>query len=123
MRTAAGILMVAFGLFLLITVISELNRYDFNVYDVAFSLFLIIPAAFIITAGVFCLERKYWKVCFASSLLLLVVSGLLLLILWVLWSLLPPYAPVWWMLVPIPVGILPIVFVCLRRREWQKSQA
>lgn len=62
MRQAAGILMVAFGLFLLITAISDLNRYDFGVNSLAFSLLLIIPAAFIITAGVFCLERKYWKV-------------------------------------------------------------
>jgi hypothetical protein len=48
---------------------------------------------------------------------------LLLFILWVVWSLLSPYAPVWWMVVPIPVGILPIVFVCLRKREWSESKA
>ena len=107
--------MVAFGLFLLITVISELNRYDFDVYDVAFSLFLIIPAAFIITAGVFCLERKYWKVCFASALV-----TLLIMIMW-----LTGYAAdsIWSAWVVSMVGTLPIIFVCLAKKEWQKSQA
>lgn len=114
MRIGAGILMVAFGLFLLITVISKLNRYDFDVYDVAFSLFLIIPGAFIITAGVFCLERKYWKVCFASAL-----GTFLIMIMW-----LTGYAAdsIWSAWVVSMVGTFPIIFVLLTKKEWQVIQ-
>jgi hypothetical protein len=124
MRIAAGILMIIVGIALLVNFVPLLIEDGVGTFDLPFvNLVMVISALFFVAGGVFCLKRKYWRVCFASSLLLLVLLALLLLILWVVWSLLPPYAPVWWMAVPIPVGILPIVFVCLRRREWQKSQA
>jgi hypothetical protein len=114
MRQAAGILMVAFGLFLLITVISDLNRYDFDVYGLVFSLLLIIPAAFIITAGVFCLERKYWKVCFASALVTLLIM--------IVWLTGHAAGSIWLAWVVSVVGTFPIIFVCLTKREWQEIQ-
>ncbi len=124
LRIAAGILMIIVGVALLVSFVPRLIEDGVGTFDLPFvNLVMVISALFFVTGGAFCLRRKYWKVCFASSLLLLVVLALLLLILWVLWLLLPPYAPVWWMVVPIPVGILPIVFVCLRRREWRRSQA
>jgi hypothetical protein len=124
MRIAAGILMIVVGIALLVNFVPRLIEEGIGSYDLpSVNLVMVISALFFVTGGVFCLRRKYWKVCFASSLLLLVLMALLLLILWVLWSLLPPYAPVWWMVVPIPVGILPIVFVCLRKREWSESKA
>jgi len=124
MRIAAGILMMVVGIALLVNFVPRLIKEGIGTYALPFvSLVMVASALFFVTGGVFCLRRKYWKVCFASSLLLLVLLALLLLILWVLWSLLSPYAPVWWMVVPIPAGILPIMFICLRKREWQKSQA
>jgi hypothetical protein len=124
LRIAAGILMIVVGIALLVHFVPLLIEDGVGTFDLPFvNLVMVVSALFFVTGGVFCLMRKYWKVCFASSLLLLVVLALLLLIFWILWSLLPPYAPVWWMAVPIPVGILPIVFVCVRRRDWQKSQA
>jgi hypothetical protein len=122
MRIAAGILMIAVGMALLVNFVPRLIEDGAGSFDLPFvNLVVVISALFFVAGGVFCLRRRYWKVCFASSLLLLVLLAFLLLIFWVLWSLL--YAPVWWMVVPIPVGILPIIFVCLRRRDWQKSQA
>jgi hypothetical protein len=122
MRIAAGILMIAVGMALLVNFVPRLIEEGAGSFDLPFvNLVVVISALFFVAGGVFCLRRRYWKVCFASSLLLLVLLAFLLLIFWVLWSLL--YAPVWWMVVPIPVGILPIIFVCLRRRDWQKSQA
>ena len=122
MRIAAGILMIAVGMALLVNFVPRLIEEGAGSFDLPFvNLVVVISALFFVAGGVFCLRRRYWKVCFASSLLLLVLLAFLLLIFWVLWSLL--YAPVWWMVVPVPVGILPIIFVCLRRRDWQKSQA
>ena len=114
MRIAAGILMVAFGLFLLITGVSHLTGYGFDVYYLASSLLLIIPAIFVITAGIFCLQRKYWKVCFASALVTLVI-----MILW-----LTGYAAdsIWSAWVVSMVGTFPIIFVCLTKKEWQEIQ-
>jgi hypothetical protein len=114
MRQAAGILMVAFGLFLLVTVTSDLNRYDFDVYALAFSLLLIIPAAFIITAGVFCLERKYRRVCFASALV-----SLLIMIMWLTGR---AAGSIWLTWVVSMVGTFPIIFVCLTKTEWEEAQ-
>jgi hypothetical protein len=122
MRIAAGILMIIVGIALLVSFVPRLIEDGVGTFDLPFvNLVMVISALFFVTGGVFCLRRKYWKVCFASSLLLLALLVLLLFILWVVWSLLSPYAPIWWIVVPIPVGILPIVFVCLRRREWQRS--
>lgn len=123
LRIAAGILMIAVGIALLVIFVPRLIEDGVGTFDLPFvNLVMVISALFFVTGGVFCLRRKYWKVCFASSLLLLVLLGLLLLTLWLLWALLPAHTPVWWMVVPIPVGILPIVFVCLRKREWRKAQ-
>jgi hypothetical protein len=106
--------MVAFGLFLLITVVSDVSRYDFSVYGLAFSLLLIIPAAFIIAAGVFCLERKYWKVCFASALV-----SLLIMIIWLTGH---GADSIWLAWVVSMVGTFPIIFVCLTKKEWEEIQ-
>jgi hypothetical protein len=124
MRIAAGIMTMVVGIALLVYFVPLLIEDGVGSYDLPFvNLVMVISALFFVTGGVFCIRRKYWRVCLASSLLLLVILALLLLILWVVWSLLSPYAAVWWILVPIPVGILPIIFVCLRKREWQKSRA
>ena len=124
MRKAAGILLIVFGVALLVIFVPRLIEHGITTYDLPFSnLVMVISASLFVPGGVFCLRRKYWKACFASSLLLLVLSALLLFTLSVLWSLPPPYAPVWWIGIPIPVGILPIIFVCRRKREWSESKA
>jgi hypothetical protein len=122
MRIAAGIMMMVVGIALLVGFVPRLAEDGVGTYDLPFiNLVVVTSALFFVTGGVFCLRRKFWKVCLASSLLLLVLLAFLLLVFWVLWSLL--YAPVWWMAVPIPLGILPIVFVCLRKGEWSESQS
>jgi hypothetical protein len=112
MRQAAGILMVAFALFMLTDAFSGVNPYDINLYGLAFSLLLIIPAAFVITGGVFCLERKYWKVCFASALVTVVVM--------ILWWISQADSMLAW--VVSMVGTFPIIFVLLKKSEWQEIQ-
>lgn len=114
MRKAAGILMVAFALFLLITMISDLNRFGFSVYQLAFSLLLIIPAAFVFTGGVFCLTRRYWKVCYPSALITLLIMFV--------WLIGHAADSIWLAWVVSMVGTLPIIFVTLTKKEWQETQ-
>jgi hypothetical protein len=67
MRQAAGIMLIIFGMFLLNTVVSALRGYGIHVNEIVSNLLMIIPVAFLITGGVFCLMRKYWRVCLASA--------------------------------------------------------
>jgi len=112
MRTAAGILMVAFALFLLIEMVSGVSNYEFGIYNLVSILLLIIPAAFIFTGGVFCLRKKYWPVCFASALV-----TLLTMVIWLLSHATGSIQLTW---VVSMVGTFPIIFVCLRKPEWNE---
>ena len=130
MRITAGILMIIVGSFLLITgVNASIESIGFGIYDSAFvsSLFIAIFAIFRITGGVFCLKRKYWKVCFASALLLFGFSVYFLsafailepapaLYLPDLSLTLPPYG----LILTAVLGIPPLIFICLRKREWEE---
>jgi hypothetical protein len=117
-RKAAGILMVITAIVLLVVVavssaaLGGWITYD-NFMDVLFLVFCLAWVGFIIMGGVFCLQRKHWSLCFTSSLFLLLLMILLSL------SLPPPIT--WVALFLIPGGILPITFVCLKKREWEGS--
>ena len=113
MRKAAGILMIIFGMTMMGIIVGMLIEYGIHACDHAFNLFTIIAVVFFITGGVFCLKKKYWQLCFASSLFLLLYIILVFLL------------PALFLLtlVFIPVGILTIIFVCLRKSEWQEISA
>ena len=105
MRRAAGILMITFG-----GIMTGILVYDgIQVhYHLAFNLPMSSLYVFVITGGFFCLRRKYWKVCFISSLLLIFFT--------------PVFFP--WLLglsfIFIVGGIIPLIFICLRKSEWQE---
>ena len=95
MRIAAGILMII-GAFLGITVLRA-------AYGTIPGLLGWLPwlwAFFVGFGGLYTLKRKEWRLCLTSSILLL-PAGII-----------PPFF----------VGILPIIFVCLRKREWESRQ-
>ena len=110
MRKAAGILMVILGLTIMCRYVDVLGKNDVY-FELHFTLFVIISAVFVITGGLFCLKRKYWVICFISSLffnyyvLIVGTSGVF------------PDFVVWFL---IPLGIVPLIFTCLRKREWQE---
>jgi hypothetical protein len=106
MRRAAGILMVIFGMTAMGIFVYGIQDY----YGLAFNLLMIFSTVFIITGGVFCLKRKYWIVCFISSLLL--PCFVFLLWTWVIPSDLGLFF--------IGGGIISVIFVGLRRREWHE---
>jgi hypothetical protein len=131
MRKAAGILMITYGVktivFLVSFVIREgTHHYPYLIpYPIYWSV-IIISAIFIITGGVFCLKRKYWKICFASSLCLL-----LFMIFDTRLGVPRPVVVLFhiniftWVDIPLSLawGILPQIFVCLRKSEWQEISA
>jgi len=109
MRRAAGILMIIFGVTTMgIFVYGGIQGY----YRLAFILLMSFLAVFVITGGVFCLMRKYWTVCFISSLLLSYSANLLWA--WFFGHLIYLF---------MAGGIIPLIFVCLRKREWQEVSA
>jgi hypothetical protein len=125
MRKAAGILMIIFS-------VATIGFYfEFAGYFVspsnylAVTLFVILSVVPIITGGGFCLKRKYWKLCFAFSLWLLFF--VILFYSPRLSSVIQGQTPVW---LPYgwppcfltPMGILPQIFICLRKREWQEQE-
>jgi len=134
MRKAAGILMITLGTIMgTFVALVELTLGEGSMNYARFILVAIIPAVFVITGGVFCLKRKYWKLCFASSLVLLLLDLYLFLAfnfryppIGPLNSYPPPNATFFppsfldWVLTLS--GILPIIFVCLRKREWQEQE-
>jgi hypothetical protein len=112
MRKAAGVLMVAFALFMLSDAYSGLTHYGLYFYDLTLRLLLIIPAAFIVAGGVFCLERKYWKVCFASALVTVISM--------VVWWISQTDSMLAW--IGSMLGTFPIILVLVRKNEWQETQ-
>ena len=115
MRIAAGILMLILGTTLLVSLVLVFIATGIPAFALAIDLFEILCAAFLVTGGVFCLKRRYWKVCFSSALLAVVIMILVLTG--------PLYNPTWLTWFVIITGILPIVFVCLRKTEWQRPLA
>jgi hypothetical protein len=116
MRQAAGIMLVIFGMLLLNTLVSALRGYDIHVYEIVSNLLMIIPVGFLITGGIFCLQKKYWKVCLASAWF-----AVLIMILWLTGS--HPDAFLWLSWVFSILGTLSIIFVYLTKEEWKEIQS
>jgi len=134
MRKAAGIMLIIYGVSLMIPygLIQIIHLPSYAIQNLLFIIPFIIPGAFVVTGGVFCLKKKYWKLCFASALLAVLI--MIYLIYGMTGGFSPPpgtrfhvsnfawwiWFPIWWILLPIITGILPIIFVCIRKREWQE---
>ena len=120
MRKAAGILMVIFGVATIGIFIFKLRERGYPLDFYSYQEFIIITELVVlfITGGVFCLKRKYWVLCFTSSIFLHF---------WVMVLLTDFFPYSWlnslpWFPYLSPVGILPFIFICLRKREWQKQE-
>ena len=128
MIIAAGILMIIYGVKAIGSLFGFLSEEGFHVFythgsTLALNLIVIITAVFFTIGGVFCLKRKYWKICFASSicLLLFMVYDLHLLfpVMFIAINI-----PSWvHMTLALPWGIIPQIFICLRKSEWQVRYA
>ena len=125
MRKAAGIILIIFGVAAISLFIVNVGGLITNPYEDIVStppdyVYIIIAtlAVFFIVGGVFCLKRKNWRLCFTSSLFLHIFMTLLLVSNLIFF----PWMSFLWLSL-IPVWILPLIFICLRKSEWSESQA
>ena len=114
MRTAAGILLLILGMTLLVSLVLVFMATGIPSFGAALDLLMILYAAFVVTGGVFCLKRRNWIVCLSSALaavvfMIIYLAGPLDTAAWLDWFV-------------IITGILPIIFVCLGKSEWQTPQ-
>jgi hypothetical protein len=114
MRIAAGILMMIIGALLLVCFIVVLIQHSSDFYDPVFDISFMICGAFLVTGGVFCLKKKYWGLCLASALLTIFIMTM--------WSTGSYSSLTWLAWVGSILGILPIIFVCLTKKEWKEIQ-
>ena len=136
MRKAAGIILVSIGVFIICILINVLVVFGIGFFPAPFVpivpqgfivgvllLVLVVAAAFRITGGIFCLRRKYWRVCLASASFAVFFSVLLsggsllgreasLLSGNILMSLIP-----WVMLV---AAVIAVIFILHTKKEWQE---
>ena len=116
MRIAAGILMLIVG-----TAWLGLNaivlRWSYgDVGVLSFYLSFSIAAVFLVIGGALSLKGRYWRLCFYSALLPVIIMIPLAL----LWGRPPAWYFIYlWFL--IPPGILAIIFIGLRRRQWPEA--
>jgi hypothetical protein len=120
LRKAAGILLIIFGVAaigLSIVNVSGLITYYTRYNQLTHPDYLYIITATLgvlfITGGVFCLKRRYWGLCFTSSILIHILMTL---------SIFLPWTYLWWFYL-IPVWILPLIFISLKKSEWAESEA
>jgi len=137
MRKAAGIILItlgvlfACGLIHILAILIMMDRFSILMVimqrpSLVFLLGLAVAAAFRITGGIFCLMRKYWRVCLASALfaVFFVVFNI------VYFSALSPFSwrwpwsdyiymgwPIWVMLV---AAVISVIFVLGTKKEWQE---
>jgi hypothetical protein len=119
MRKTAGIILIIlgmWGLIGLITVLIFLSAPGMNPY-LPFFLWRIICAPFFVIGGVFCLRKKYWRVCLASALLAVfigiaivvapLVEGRHFFMAWQTWML-------------VLGGLISTIFISLTKKEWKE---
>ena len=128
MRRAAGIILIILGLLFLCLMIELLVVFNISFLLASFAgvaplkfipavvpISLVVPVAFHVSGGIFCLRRKYWRVCLASAsfaVLLLVFNPWESLLRGsIIMSLIP-----WAMLV---AAVISVVFISRTRKEWQ----
>ena len=136
MRKAAGIILItlgalfAWGLIDILTTFYSMSNsplIGLTLYPSSVLLLgLLVAAAFLITGGIFCLMRKHWRVCLASTsfaVFSVVFNIVYLLDLYPFYweSSLSYYIytswPIWFMLAG---AVISVVFISYRRKEWQE---
>jgi len=113
MRKAAGILMIIPGAYFMVGSVVLLIQHAIHTDGVGFDMFLMICGAFMVTGGIFCVKKKYWRLCLASASLAIVIamymrftgrSNSIHLLEFLLFA----------------FGSLSIIFVYVTRKEWIK---
>jgi hypothetical protein len=132
MRKAAGIILITLGVyfvyFLITGVVAVGIRLLLGVFAPGagglISRVVVLGsvgfAAFYITCGIFCLRRKYWRVCLASALfaVLLALCDLASGRGWVFSGSIAMGSIPWVVLAAV---LIAVIFIGIRRKEWQET--
>jgi hypothetical protein len=126
MRKAAGIILIVSGIVGAIGLVIHLTGIYFELPRTLYIiLWRIASAALLISGGVFCLRRRYWRVCLASAAVAVFIGAVstidylrsivigrplvreLVNFSWGVWILLV-------------AGVIAVIFITRRRREWSE---
>ena len=123
MRKAAGIILIIFGalgvISLVILLTGLVNTFSFiPVLMLPTILLEIVPSAFFVIGGVFCLRRKYWRVCLASASFAALIGIFVVVTLslgraiflgegWIPW-------------IAVLAAVISVIFISRTRKEWQE---
>ena len=123
MRKAAGIILIIFGALgvrsLVILLTGLVNTFSFIPVQMVPTILLeIVPSAFFVIGGVFCLRRKHWRVCLASASF----AGLIGIFVVVTLSLgRAIYMGEGWIpWIAVLAAVISVIFISRTRKEWQE---
>jgi len=123
MRKAAGIILIIFGALGVIGLVRFLtglvNTLSFIPVEMVPSILIqIVPIAFFIIGGVFCLRRKHWRVCLASASFEAII-GIFVVVMLSLGRAI--YTGEWWRpWIAVVAAVISVIFILRTKKEWQE---
>ena len=129
MRIAAGIILIISGIVGLIGLLMSLTGIYLHLLPyLPRILWRIVSIALLVAGGVFCLKRRYWRACLASALLALFI-GISSTIDYLRYIATNRFGPLsdgpismfWGIWILLLGAVISTIFICLRKKEWQKS--
>jgi len=128
MRIAAGIILIIFGVVGLIGLVLSLSNSGIYLPALPVILWRIGSGALLVIGGFFCLKKRYWGACLASALLALFigVSSTIDMLRYILTTrveplLVGPISMTWGIWILALGAVISTIFICLTKKEWQKS--
>jgi hypothetical protein len=131
MRKAAGIILIIIGVLFLWVLIDVVVAFGISffflghyyliaqaVVAAVVLLSLVVPAAFCVTGGIFCLRRKYWRVCLASASF--AVFSSVFDSVWGARFLSDYISTGWTTWVMLVAEVIAIIFILRTKKEWQE---
>lgn len=108
--------MIIPGAYFMVNSVILLIWYATHTDEVGFYMFFMICGAFMLTGGIFCVKKKYWRLCLASASLAIVVAMYMRLAG-------PSNSINLAAFLLFAFGSLSIIFVYVTRKEWKAVSA
>jgi hypothetical protein len=123
MRKAAGVILIIFGALGVIGLVRFLtglvNTLSFIPVEMVPTILIqIVPSAFFVIGGVFCLRRKHWGVCLASASFAALIGVFVVVILLLGRGIFLGEA--WFPWIEVIAAVISVIFISRTRKEWQE---